>query len=118
MIVNTQNSAPVADAGVDRSARVTEQVTLDGSGSSDADGDLLTFSWGLITKPAASATTLSDPAAVRPEFVVDVPGRYVVQLVVRDGVVDSVPDSVVVSTSNTMPVAHEDPIAPYASVRR
>ena len=39
------NRAPVADAGPDRTLRVNEPTTFDGSGSSDPDGDALTYSW-------------------------------------------------------------------------
>ena len=44
---------------------------------------------------------LSDPAAVSPSFSVDLPGTYAVQLVVNDGLLDSTPDSVVI-TSNSI----------------
>ena len=43
------NSAPLADAGADQTITCTPAggaaVTLDGSGSSDADGDVLSYSW-------------------------------------------------------------------------
>jgi hypothetical protein len=38
-----QNTPPVADAGADQTVLITHQVQLDGSGSSDVDGDLLQF---------------------------------------------------------------------------
>ncbi len=107
--VSTDNSAPVADAGPDQSAPVGTGVTLDGSGSSDVDGDVLDFSWTFVSVPAGSTASLSDPAAVKPSFTIDIAGDYVLQLVVNDGLVDSAPDSVSVSTDNSAPVADAGP---------
>jgi len=105
VVIGTDNSAPVANAGPDRTVSVSEIVTLDGSVSSDADGDPLTFTWSFQSRPAASTAVLSDPSAVSPTFVADFPGTYVVQLIVNDGQTDSTPDSVVISTENSTPVA-------------
>jgi len=105
VIVTTANSPPVADAGPDRSAFVGDVVVLDGSGSSDVDGDLLDFDWSLLARPDGSLATLFAPGAVMPELPVDAPGTYVVQLVVNDGSADSAPDSLTVSTLNSPPVA-------------
>ena len=103
------NSEPVADAGPDRTVFLAETVTLDGSGSRDADGDPLTFSWSLTSVPAGSTATLSDPAAVMPSFVVDLPGAYVVQLVVNDGTTDSAPDTATIATPVEPPIADAGP---------
>ena len=55
----------------------------------------------LVENPAL---VLADPAAVTPTFVVDRAGKYVVQLVVNDGVSSSTPDTVVINTVNSRPV--------------
>ena len=69
-----------------------DTITLDGSGSIDVDGDPLTYHWAFLTTPATSSALLVNAAAVNPSFAIDVSGDYVVQLVVNDGVVDSVAD--------------------------
>ena len=104
--ISTSNSPPVANAGADQTPLVNDIVTLDGSGSSDVDGDLLTYTWSFTSVPAGSLATLSDPAAVGPTFTVDLAGTYVAQLVVNDGTVDSIADTVSISTSNSPPVAN------------
>ncbi len=93
VVIATQNSAPVAEAGPDQAAFVGQLVALDGSGSADVDGDALTWSWSFTTVPAGSGATFSDPAAMDPTFVPDLPGLYVVQLVVHDGTLPSAPDT-------------------------
>lgn len=98
-------AAPVADAGRDVKAALDDIVALDGGGSTDADGDLLTYSWTLTSLPAGSLAALSDAAAIRPSFQVDLAGDYVAQLVVNDGTQDSLADTVVVSTGNLVPRA-------------
>jgi len=103
--ISTQNSAPQADAGPNQNASVGDTVTLDGSGSSDMDGDTLTFTWSFVSLPAGSKAALSDNSAVEPGFTVDLPGTYTVRLVVNDGTLDSDPDTVTVSTGNLAPVA-------------
>jgi len=103
--ISTSNSAPVANAGSDQSPLFGDTVNLDGSDSSDVDGDLLNFRWSIISRPAGSVTKLSDASIVNPGFEVDVSGNYVVQLIVNDGVVDSVVDTVIINTSNSAPIA-------------
>src|SRR5262249_20179617 len=88
------------------SAAVGSTITLDGSASSDVDGDLLSYAWSLSTKPTGSTASLSDPTAVFPSFVIDKPGAYTAQLIVNDGFVDSVAATVTISTINSKPIAN------------
>ena len=92
------NSAPIANAGPDQTRNILagDIVVLDGSASSDADGDTLSDTWTLITEPATSAATLSNPSSERPTFDADVAGTYVARLVVNDGKTDSAADEVTV----------------------
>jgi hypothetical protein len=46
----TANSAPLANAGVAQSVSIGP-ITLDGSASSDANGDRLTYAWSFLAKP-------------------------------------------------------------------
>lgn len=105
------NHPPQANAGRDQTVPLVprgETVTLNGSDSSDEDGDPLTRQWSLEA-PAGSSATLSDPSAVNPSFVVDVDGDYVARLVVNDGVANSAPDTVTISTRGSRPVADAGP---------
>jgi hypothetical protein len=79
------NRAPIANAGSDQTVAVGATVQLDGSRSSDPDGDPLTFRWVFILRPAGSTATLSNPNIVNPTFVADLPGEYLVELTVDDG---------------------------------
>ena len=108
--ITTQNTAPVANAGAPQAVSVGATVTLNGAGSTDVDGDTLTYLWSLITKPGGSAATLSSTTAIMPTFVVDVAGTYVAQLVVHDGKVSSVPATVTITTNGSLgPVANAGP---------
>ena len=98
----------MANAGPNQTVAVGQTVQLDGSGSSDADGDLLTFRWALTTRPAGSQATLSNPTTVNPTFVADVLGTYVAQLIVNDGTFDSLP-AIVTLAVETPPVANAGP---------
>lgn len=90
------NNMPVANAGADQATNVLvgDVVVLDGSGSSDADGDTLSYVWTLTAVPADSTATLSDPFSDRPTFAADKAGTYVTQLTVNDGKADSAADDV------------------------
>ena len=104
------NDTPIANAGRDQgSIRPGTLITLNGSASSDPDGDPLTYSWSFVTRPAGSDAVLAKATTVSPTFTLDLVGDYVVQLVVNDGRVNSAPDSVIVSTGNVAPVADAGP---------
>ena len=91
--VSPLNQPPSANAGADQTMPVAATVQLNGAGSTDPDGDTLTFQWSFQSRPAGSAAVLSNPTAVDPTFAIDQFGIYVVQLVVNDGQVDSTPDT-------------------------
>ena len=101
------NSAPVANAGLAQSVKLRDIVTLDGTTSSDANNDFLTYKWTLITKPSGSSALLSASTSSKPTFTADVAGTFVASLIVNDGKVDSV----AAATTVTVATANADPIA-------
>ena len=103
------NTPPVANAGPDQTGPVGATITLNGSASSDANGDPLTYSWSFTSRPAASGALLANPTSVNPTFLIDAAGAYVIQLIVNDGKINSAPDTVTISTSNSKPVADAGP---------
>ena len=107
IIAATVNSAPTSDAGKNQQVKTSSRVMLDGSASTDVDGNQITYQWTLTAKPAASAAVLSDSSATRPTFDADVDGEYTAELVVNDGNVSSEVDTVTVvsATLNSDPVA-------------
>ena len=106
---NTLNEAPTADAGLDRSVAEQQSVTLDGSGSSDPNGDALIYAW---TQTSGPAVTLAGAATARPSFVtprVSATTVLTFSLRVRDGSANSAPDEVritIIDAGNVPPTAN------------
>jgi len=106
--VSGANSTPVAVPGISQNVTVATLVTLDGTASSDANFDFITYRWNIITKPTGSTSALSSLSSPKPSFTPDKEGVYVMTLIVNDGKVDSevAATSVTVSAANSAPVAN------------
>jgi RHS repeat-associated protein len=104
--ISTTDVAPVANPGIAQTVTVGTVVALDGTGSTDSDARALTYAWSVTSKPAGSNAALSASAAAKPTIVVDLPGNYVIQLIVNDGFLSSTPTTVTISTNDVPPVAN------------
>lgn len=93
------NTPPTANAGPIQNVVAGTLVTLDGSASSDVDGDQLTYSWSLTSKPAGSAAALASATSAKPTFTADAAGTYVASLTVNDGKVNSTAAMVTVTVA-------------------
>ncbi len=83
--VTSENSGPVANAGSDQTVTTGDTVSVDGSGSSDPEGDTLAYVWTLSSRPGGSVAALSAPNTPNPTFVADIAGNYELSLTVSDG---------------------------------
>ena len=100
----TPNQAPISNAGADQQVFKGATVTLDGAGSTDADGNALAYRW---TQSSGASVSLSSGTTSRPTFTAPAAtGNLVFSLIVNDGRVDSVADTIQVSVSNRVPVAN------------
>ncbi|MBI5187286.1 MAG: hypothetical protein HZA01_16390 [Nitrospinae bacterium] len=102
VIIKAENTKPAANAGADQTTTAGTSVILDATGSSDANGDTLTYSWSFAAVPPVTGSGLtnssltaktSDKSVV--EFKPDVTGNFVVELTVSDGTLSDT-DSIVV----------------------
>jgi phosphatidylserine/phosphatidylglycerophosphate/cardiolipin synthase-like enzyme len=110
--VNNVNSAPDAMAGLDRTVNENANVTLDGSSSTDPDGDVLTYSWRKVTGPTI---TLSNSGSSKPSFitpdVVNADITFTFELTVTDngGLSSTSLVTLVVTNVNQIPTADAGP---------
>ena len=98
------NRSPSADAGLDQTVEAGDTVTLDGSGSSDADGTVATYQWAQTVGPAVS---LSNENQATTSFVapgVDTDTTLVFRLTVTDNDGATNRDSVSVAVQPVVPV--------------
>jgi len=92
--VTVDNSAPTANAGPDQIATEGDTVTLDASGSTDPDGQSLSYSW---TQIGGLPVTLDGATTANPTFSSG-PGVRVFQVTVNDGQGGTDTDTVQVTT--------------------
>ena len=108
------NNAPAADAGPDQVGNADGKLCVDGSASTDPDGDALSYMWDFEWAPEGSALTSdafgpnNSPDAITSCFYPDGAGTYVVALRVNDGKAWSDPDYVMVEATQPeeVPVAN------------
>ncbi len=100
------NQAPEAKAGIDQSIDEGSLVALDGSASSDPDGDPLVYTWVAPSGITLNSTSAAKPTFTAPEVMTN--QTYTFSLIVNDGTVSSIADQVVITVRqvNKAPVAN------------
>ena len=101
------NFPPNANAGTDQSVASGETVTLDGSGSSDADGTITAYLWEQISGPTVTLTDASTSMATFVVPEVTETTTWVFSLTVTDDESETDTDEVTVAVniSATMTIA-------------
>ena len=92
------NSAPVANAGEDQTVRLGDKVALDGSKSSDEDGDIVEYKWTDGNQTwNGERPVISDLSA----------GRHIITLKVTDNCGATSEDNVTITVISTPPICIE-----------
>jgi len=97
LTVTGTNTAPIAAAGADAVIALGHPFVVDGSASTDAESPRLAYRWALVGDPSAGADRLVDAGSAQATLTPSVLGDYTLSLIVNDGLVDSVADTVTLS---------------------
>jgi len=102
------NYLPTADAGSDYSTGLDSSETLDGSGSSDPEGDTMTYLWSQLSGPSVTINNSDQETA---SFTPTVSGVYVFRLRVWDTFGEGTPDQVTVTANEAPSITSSAPAA-------
>jgi hypothetical protein len=93
------DTQPIADAGIDQVTIPGDTVQLDGTASSDADGDPLGYRWMISGSPCPAASFLFPTDIAQPSFIPGCVGHQTIELRVSDGKIESLPARVTVTAA-------------------
>ena len=105
----TVNQAPAANAGTDRTITLpTNSASLNGTGSTDADGTIASYQWQQVSGPSTSALSATNIASITVNNLQA--GTYTYRLTVTDNDGATATDNVTVNVNaappNQAPVAN------------
>jgi poly(3-hydroxybutyrate) depolymerase len=104
------NQPPTANAGGAQAITLpTSAITLDGSGSKDNDGQIVTYAWTKESGPASG--TIASPSAVSTQVTGLVAGAYVFKLTVTDNSGATASATVSVTVNAAVVANNKPPIA-------
>jgi hypothetical protein len=97
--LDISNRPPIANAGPDQTVQVGSTVQLDGSGSSDPDGDpIKSYRWNILPREnSAQCVFKSSRNIAQPTIQPRREGSCTIELVVSDGKLNSAPDQVTIT---------------------
>ena len=109
--ITNVNNDPIADAGAENTLNENTALTLNANGSSDPDGDALTYSWTQVDGPLVTlaGNTTATPGLTTP-FVSVGGADLTFEVTVDDGFGGVATDTVVVHVTN----ANDPPLASAA----
>lgn len=97
--VTVENQKPVADAGEDKNISQGHLVELDGSGSTDSDGNIVSYRWTEGNTELGTDSGYLDRTGV----ISDVVGEHTITLTVTDDDGAVATDTVIVTIKDTTP---------------
>jgi len=100
----SEYTLPIAIAGNDTIVAPGVTVSFSATKSLSQSSNTLVYNWSLIEKPQHSSLTIEHPEAEEISIIPDVSGLYKLNLIVNDGLNQSLPDVVTILVSN-VPVA-------------
>jgi uncharacterized repeat protein (TIGR01451 family) len=107
------NQPPIADAGGPYTAQTGEDITLDGSGSTDPDGTIIAYYWDLDNDGQYDDASGAQPTILSSSGIWLTPGTYTITLQVKDdqAATDTNQTTIQITTPNQPPIA--DAGGPY-----
>ena len=115
--VNVNNVPPCVNAWAPRASKVGQKIALDARGSSDANGDVLSFKWTQLNTESQLKVELQEAESERAYFTPAVVGVYHFRLLVRDkaGGSQSRELSIAIHDPSSSYVPHAVIVAPQAA---
>ena len=112
-LVTVTNTLPLADAGTGYTGTKNTAITVDGSGSTDPDGTIVSYQWDCDTSDSIPVSTASTSATF--SCIYAAVGTYTAMLIVTDDDGGTATDTVTVNVINADPVANAG--GPYAGIQ-
>lgn len=99
LTVSLPGKPPVISVVSSLTVETGQQTSIDGSKSSDPDGDKLTYAWTIKTKPTGSTAVLTNAQTAITGFTADIAGTYSLSLTISDGIWPAVSQEVSVTAT-------------------